>query len=189
MYWHKRPPQEFNPKKRLGLIHVYTGNGKGKTTSALGIALRAVGHNMKVLIIQFMKGHKDYGEMLIQEKLKPQLEVVQFGTPEETSLDHPTSMDQYLAQQGLEYARRAMALERPDVLILDEVNPAAAHGYIDTTEVLDFIDNAHRNVEIILTGRDAPTAFLNAADLVTVMNDVKHPYDEHDFLPRKGIEH
>lgn len=187
-YWHKKPEKEFNPKKRLGLIHVYTGDGKGKTTSALGIALRAVGHNMKVLVIQFMKGHKDYGEMLIQEKLKPHLEVVQFGTTEKSNLDEPSSMDKYLAQQGMDYARRAMALQRPDILILDEINPAAAYGFVDTIEVLDFLDNAHRNVEIVLTGRNAPKEFLNAADLVTVMTDTKHPYDDQ-FMPRKGVEH
>lgn len=188
MYWEKRPQKEFNPKKRLGLVHLYTGDGKGKTTSALGIALRAIGQNMKVLVIQFMKGHKDYGEMLIQEKLKPQLEVVQFGTPEKMDLENPTDMDRYLAQQGMEYARRAMALERPDVLILDEINPAVSSGCVSVVEVLDFIDNAHRNVEIILTGRHAPKEFLNAADIVTIFNDVKHPYSD-DFLPRAGIEH
>jgi cob(I)alamin adenosyltransferase len=188
MYWQKRPPEEFNPKKRLGLVHVYTGEGKGKTSAALGLALRAAGHNMKVLVIQFLKGHKDYGEMLIQERLKPHVEIVQFGTPAPTNLHDPAAMDTYLAKEGLEYARRAMIHDRPDILILDEINTALHHHLLDTNDVLDFLDNKHQQTEVILTGRNAPKELLNAADLVTVMMSTKHPYSD-DFLPRKGVEH
>lgn len=188
MHWHKRPAEEYNPKKRLGYIHVYTGEGKGKTSAALGLALRAAGHNMKILIIQFIKGHKDYGEILAQEKLKPNIEIVQFGTPEKTELNDPGAMDLYIAKEGLDYARKAMVMNRPDILILDEINPAAAHGLIKIKDLLDFLDNKHRETEVILTGRDAPKELLNAADLVTVMTTTKHPYHD-DFIPRKGIEH
>lgn len=188
MYWHKRPQNEFNPKKRLGLVHVYTGDGKGKTSAALGIALRASGHKMRVLIIQFVKGHKDYGELLAQEKLKPHLEIVQFGTPEPTNLNDPSAMDMYLAEQGLAFARNAMVMKRPDILILDEVNTALHHKLLGITDVLDFLDNKHQQTEVILTGRNAPKELLNAADLVTVMTTTKSPYDEN-FVPRKGVEH
>lgn len=189
MYWHKRPPEkEYNPKKRLGLIHVYTGEGKGKTTAALGVALRAAGHRMRVLIIQFVKGHKDYGELLAYEKLMPYVEIVQFGTPQKTDLKDPSAMDKYLVEQGMEYAKKAMVHNRPDVLILDEINTALRHDLLTLSEVLDFLDHKHQQTEVILTGRSAPAAILNAADVVTVMTTTKSPYSE-DFVPRKGIEH
>ncbi len=189
MYWHKRPPEkEYNPKKRLGLIHVYTGEGKGKTTAALGVALRAAGHRMRVLIIQFVKGHKDYGEILATEKLMPYVEIVQFGTPQRSDLNDPSAMDQYLVKQGLEYARTAMLNNRPDVLILDEINTALHHKLMPLEDVLNFLDHKHQETEVILTGRSAPAPLLNAADVVTVMVTTKSPYND-DFVPRKGIEH
>ncbi len=189
MHWSKKPPQrEFNPKKRLGYVHVYTGEGKGKSTAALGVALRAAGHKMNVLIIHFIKGHKDYGEVLAIESLAPHVEIVQFGTPDPTNLEDPSAMDQYLAKKALEYARRAMVSNRPDILILDEVNTAAAYNLLDKKDVLDFIDNKHQETEVIMTGRQAPKEFLNAADLITVMTTTKHPYHE-GFEPRRGIEH
>ncbi|HLD22057.1 MAG TPA: cob(I)yrinic acid a,c-diamide adenosyltransferase [Patescibacteria group bacterium] len=190
MHWHKRPKSEYHPKKRLGFIHVYTGEGKGKTTSALGVAFRSVGHKMQVLIIHFIKGHKDFGEVLAaEERLKPYVEIAQFGTPESTNLQEPSAMDRYLAKQGLDYARRAMIIKRPDILILDEINPAMAHGLIPVNDVLDFLDNKHRETEVILTGRNAPKEILNAADLITVMTTTKSPYNKADFTPRKGVEH
>lgn len=189
MYWHKRPShKETNPHKRLGLIHVYTGEGKGKTTAALGVALRAAGHDMKVLIIQFVKGHKDYGEILAASKIPDNIEIVQFGTPDMTDMHEPTAMDTYLAEQGMAYARRAMVYDRPDILVLDEINTAAKHNLIPIQEVLDFLDHKHQDTEVILTGRFAPKEFLNAADLVTVMTSSKDPYDK-DFVPRRGVEH
>ncbi|MFH1426837.1 MAG: cob(I)yrinic acid a,c-diamide adenosyltransferase [Candidatus Kerfeldbacteria bacterium] len=189
MHWHKVPPSnEFNPRKRLGLVHVYTGEGKGKSTAALGLAVRAAGQQLKVMIIHFIKGHKDYGELIIQGKLSPFIEIIQFGTPDYTDLDDPAAMDIYLANQGMEFARKAMRTERPDVMVLDEINTAAAHGLVDLNEVLDFIDNKNQNTELILTGRDAPPELLNAADIVTVMTATRSPYDE-DFVPRRGIEH
>lgn len=189
MYWHQTPPSnEFNPKKRLGYIHVYTGEGKGKSTAALGTAMKAAGHKMQVTIIQFIKGHKDYGEMLAHQELAPYIEIVQFGTPNPTNMQDPSAMDVYLANQGLDYARNVMSSERPDLLVLDEVNTAVAAGLLELTDLLDFLDNKHRNVEVILTGRDAPPELFNAADIVTVMTAVKTPYKE-GFVPRRGIEH
>lgn len=188
MYWSKKPPKEFNPKKRLGHVHVYTGDGKGKTSAALGVAFRAAGHKMQVLIVQFIKGHKDYGEMFAHESLKPYVDIVQFGTLETTDLENPSTMDKYVAERGMEFIRETMINKRPDILVLDELNVAMHYGLVKTDEVLDFIDNKHQNTEVIITGRHAPKSILNAADLVTVMTTTKHPYDE-DHMPRKGIEH
>ena len=188
MYWHKKPVDEYNPKKRLGYIHVYTGTGKGKTSAALGLALRATGHNMRVLIIQFIKGHKDYGEILAQKRLSSNMEIVQFGTIDKTNVTDPQAVDVYLAREGLDFARKAMVMNRPDILILDEINTAAYYKLIDIKELLDFLDNKHQETEVILTGRDAPKELLNAADLVTVITTTKSPYHK-DFVPRKGIEH
>jgi len=189
MHWHKRPPEkEYNPKKRLGLVHVYTGEGKGKTTAALGVALRSAGHKMRVLVIQFVKGHKDYGELLASATLAPYVEVVQFGTPQKTNLHDPSAMDIYLVEQGMAYARKAMIHQRPDVLILDEINTALHHKLLPLQDVLDFLDHKHQETEVILTGRSAPSALLNAADIVTVVTTTKSPYHDN-FVPRKGIEH
>lgn len=191
MYWSNTPPEnEYNPKKRLGLVHVYTGEGKGKTSAALGTAFRAAGHKLQVLIVQFIKGHKDFGELQAFDSLKPYVDIVQFGTVETTDLHEPSAMDVYVANQGMEFVRKAMVEKRPDVLVLDEINVAMHYGLIKTNEVLDFIDNKHQNTEVLLTGKHAPSAILNAADLVTVMTSTKHPatHDE-DFTPRKGIEH
>lgn len=188
MYWHKRPKKLGNHKKHLGLVHVYTGDGKGKTTTALGVALRAAGHKMNVLIIQFLKGHKDYGELLALEHISDYIEIVQFGTPEEINVDNPSDMNKYLSHQGLDYARKAMVMKRPDVLILDELNTVMHMGLIEPKEVIDFLDNKHQWTEVILTGRNAPKEIMNMADLITVMTAAKTPYHD-DFVPRKGIEH
>lgn len=190
MLWYKRPDDQERPTKKLGRIHVYTGDGKGKTTAALGVAMRAMGTGLSVLIIQFLKGHKDYGELrFLNNFSQPGLAIVQFGTTEYTDLEHPAALDLYLATQGLDYARRAMIMRRPNVLVLDEINPAMHYGLIATQDVLDFLDHKHQETEVLLTGRNAPSSILNIADIVTVMNSVKHPYDDPAFTPRYGIEH
>jgi cob(I)alamin adenosyltransferase len=189
MHWHKRPKKEFSPKKRLGKIHVYTGDGKGKTSAALGIAMRAAGHNMRVLMIQLFKGQKDRGELKSHLLLRPYVEIVPFGSGEAINLQMPNDVDKYFAQKALEFAREQMVHNRPDVLIFDEVNPALAHGLLDLQEFLDFLDNRHRNTEVILTGHSAPSEILNAADIVTVMRVTKGEIDPDDFEPRLGIEY
>lgn len=189
MIWHKRPKKEFNPKKRLGKIHVYTGDGKGKTSAALGVGMRAAGQNMRVLMIQLLKGHKDSGEMNAHQLLKPYMEIVQFGTTDPVNLEQPSDMDIYLANKALDFAREAMVHNRPDVLIFDEMNPALAHGLVDLPDFLSFLDNKHANTEVIITGHSAPSELLNAADIVTVMRATKGEIDPEEFEPRFGIEH
>ena len=187
MIYHKKPKKDINHKKKLGKIHVYTGEGKGKTTAALGLALRGAGHNLNTLVIQFLKGDKDSGEFKVQG-LIPNIKIVQFGTSEPVNLNNPSAMDVYYAKEALNYARKIQALDRPDILILDEINPAIHHGLISLEEVLDFLDNKHQWMEVVLTGRDAHPEILNRAHLVTSMYPVKHYYDDN-FEARFGIDH
>lgn len=189
MIIHPAPDPKQNTKKQLGYIHVYTGEGKGKTSAALGMLLRAAGQGHSVLMIQFLKGHRDAGELKAATRLGSNVEILQFGRADLLSLADVQAMDAYLANQGLEYAREAMRKNRPDVLILDELTTAIATELLAIQDVVDFLDNRHQNVEIIITGRDAHPALLNMADLVTVMQPSKHYYEYENFEPRLGIEH
>ncbi|MFA5994890.1 MAG: cob(I)yrinic acid a,c-diamide adenosyltransferase [Patescibacteria group bacterium] len=189
MNLHKKPKPEYHHKKHLGKLHIYTGTGKGKTSAALGTLLRAAGQGYTVLMIQFIKGHKDTGELLAAQKLKPLVEILQFGRPELASWQEIHAIDAYLAAQGLQYAREAMQQRRPDVLILDEILPAIQHELLNLEDVVDFLDNRHRNTEVILTGSTAHPVLLNMADLVTVMQPTKHYFNHPDFSPRLGIEY
>lgn len=181
----------YNPKKDWGRIHVYTGEGKGKTTAALGLAMRALGHGFSVLVIQFLKHHKDFGEWKIQEMFDEQLsfQVVQFGQPGIIDLTNPSAVDRYLATQGLDYARTSLQQQtkRPDLLVLDEVNVLLHYGILPEQEILDFLDNKPHTTEVVLTGRYAPDSVVSKAHLVTEMNPVRHYFD-HDFVARQGIE-
>lgn len=185
---HPRPKSQHNPKRNLGYLHIYTGEGKGKTSAALGILLRAAGQGHKVLMIQFLKGQKDAGEILAVQHL-PNVELLQFGRSDLTSLANLQAMDAYLADQGLHYARNAMQKRRPDVLILDEVLSAIHYDLLRLEDVVDFLDNRHRNTEVILTGRQAHPVLLNMADLVTVLQPTKQYFDQANFIPRVGIEY
>lgn len=187
MYWKPEYSEDDNPKD-FGKIHVYTGEGKGKTTAALGLALRAAGHNKKVFIVQFLHGNKEAGEFLAVNRLAPLVELVQFGTPEGANVLEPSDMDKYVAQQAMDYIRKKMVYARPDVLILDEVLPAVHFGLIQVKDVTDFLENKHSNLEVVLTGRYAHPEILNRADLVTVMQSVKSYVNDENFTGRFGIE-
>lgn len=188
---HPKPTNEYNPKKRLGYVHVYTGSGKGKTTAALGVVLRAAGQGHKVTMLQFLKGAKDSGELIAATKLGDNVEIIQFGRADLTDLDNLQAVDGYLASQGLQYARDIMRYNRrrPDVLILDELTTAIAYGLLRIEDIVDFLDNRYQNMEIIITGEDAHPALLNLADLVTIMQSTKQYFDYDNFAPRLGIEH
>lgn len=177
-----------HPKKKLGYLHVYTGEGKGKTSAALGLLLRAAGQGHSVVMIQFLKGDKSSGEFKAFQKLGSNVEILQFGRADLASLQELQTVDAYLAIQGLQYARDLMRQRRPDVLILDELATAVHHRLIPVQDVIDFLDNRHRNTEVIVTGYKAHPALLNMADLVTVMQSAKNYYDYANFEPRLGIE-
>lgn len=173
-------------KNGLGLLHVYTGEGKGKTTAALGLALRAWGHGLRVGVIQFMKKGEDYGEILALRRMG--IEVFQFGSGKLISKGRH-------AQEDLDYARHALDLSRSllrsgefDLVILDEVNVALYFGLISIDDVLEMLRQRGPGVEVICTGRNSPEELRKEADLVTVMTVEKHPYDE-GLEARKGIEY
>lgn len=170
-----------------GLVQVYTGNGKGKTTAALGLALRAVGHGLKVLIIQFMKGKVNYGELVTARKLSPYLTIKKTGQRNFTSRSHPDSTDLQLAQEGFLLANKALKNRKYDIVILDEINVAVDYGLIPLSDLLQLIDSKPEFIELILTGRNAKPEVIEKADLVTEMVERKH-YHDKGVLARKGIE-
>ena len=170
-----------------GLIQVYTGEGKGKTTAALGLALRAVGHKLKVLVIQFMKGKIDYGEIESARKLSPYLKIKRIGQATFVSKSHPNPLDLQRAREGLSLARKAIEDKGFDIVILDEINVAIDYNLIPLSDVLQLIDSKPETVELILTGRNAKPEIFERADLVTEMVERKHYYHK-GVKAREGIE-
>jgi cob(I)alamin adenosyltransferase len=170
-----------------GLIQVYTGDGKGKTTAALGLALRAVGRGLKVVMIQFLKGDSETGELTMAQRLSPDLVIRPMGRDGFVDPARPGPEDMRLAQEALENAKRALDERLSDVLILDEVNVAVSMGLVQEREVLEVMDRKPDDVELILTGRKAPESFIQRADLVTTMECTKHYFDEGQAA-RVGIE-
>ncbi len=174
-------------KESLGKIHVYTGEGQGKTQAALGLALRALGHNMKVVVIQFMKG-TDSGENLIQKKLAPDYEIYRFGRVKFIKKGEVEKEDIKLAKKGLVFAKEVIQTHQPDILILDEINVALDFELLKVDEFLKFLDEIPKGIEILLTGRNAKKEIINRADLVTNMEKVKHYYDK-GLQARLGVEY
>ena len=175
------------PKLKKGLVQVYTGNGKGKTSAAFGLALRAIGNDLKVFVIQFIKGGFDYGE-LRAVKFLPNLELKAFGRGKFISQTPPEEEDVKLAREGFELAKKVIEGGDFDIVILDEINVAMHLKLIGVNEVLGLIRNKPRHVELVLTGRNAPSEIVEIADLVTEMKEIKHPYTL-GVKPRKGIEY
>lgn len=174
------------PLKR-GLIQIYTGNGKGKTTAALGLAVRASGHGLRVLMIQFMKGWPNYGELRAVKHL-PGVELRQFGRAEFVDRNNPDPADVRMAHDALRAAAEAMERGECDILILDEINVALDFGLITLDEVLRALEARPPAMEVVLTGRNAHPEIIRRADLVTEMLDIKHPYAA-GVAARRGIEY
>lgn len=174
-------------EKFKGYIQVYTGNGKGKTTAALGLALRAAGHGLKTYFCQFLKG-QDYGEISAVQKLSPLITIEQFGRKGFIHVtDNPDQEDIRRAQKGLRKCRQMMKSREYRIIVLDEVNVAVHFNLFSEKEIHDFLDEKPEDIEVILTGRYAPESFLKRADLVTDMKEVKHYYQK-GIKARKGIE-
>lgn len=172
--------------KRLGLVQVYTGNGKGKTTAALGLVLRAVGKGQRAMVIQFMKGQINYGELEALRYL-PSAEIEQYGRPDFVDKKNPLPIDIELAKRGFERAKEVVLSGKYDIVVLDELNIALDYKLLDESEVIELIKSRPKHVELVLTGRYAPPSIINIADLVTVMCEVKHPYMV-GVDAREGIE-
>jgi len=169
-----------------GCVQVYTGNGKGKTTAALGLALRAVGRGLKVCVFQFIKGGGPYGEHLVAAKLAPLLTITQTGRPGWVNTQD-IGEDRRLAQEAFEQAKGLLTSGEYDLLVLDEINGAVGFGLIDVEQVLELIRLRPSRVELVLTGRNAHERVIEAADLVTEMREVKHYY-KAGVPARIGIE-
>ena len=170
-----------------GYIQVYTGNGKGKTTAAMGLAFRAAGHGFKTYVAQFLKAQRT-GEIEAAKRLAPLIRIEQFGREGFITVkDGPGDEDVERAKAGLAKAREAMLSGAYRVVVLDEVNTAVHFKVLPEKDVLDFIDERPAAIELVLTGRYAPASFVDQADLVTEMKAVKHYFDR-GVKAREGIE-
>jgi len=167
----------------LGKVFLYTGSGAGKTTNAVGLAMRVVGHGKKAVVVFFMKGWNQIGEYMIADKLSPLYEPHLFGSQDWVDLKHPSEEDKRRAREGLSFARAKMS-ERPHLLVLDEVNLAVATGLLDADEVISVLDEAPDTTDIVLTGRYAPPELINRADFVNLVSEVKAP---KEMYSREGI--
>jgi len=166
------------------VIHIYTGTGKGKTTAALGLSLRAAGHGMNVIIIQFMKGWKTTGEYRIRERLAPHFNLYQFGRKGFVNLKKPSSTDIKLARKAFEFAKESLG--KADVLVLDEIDVAMRFELLPVKDVIDFMKKVPKSKWVVFTGRYALPELYKYADYVTEFRDLKRPKEK--MRARKGIE-
>lgn len=176
------------PKISQGLIQVYTGNSKGKTTAAFGLAIRAVGHGFKTYIIQFMKGGDEYGELDGLKRLQPECQLEHFGGRSWVRKGELEEEDIIEAHKAFKRAQEIVFSGDWDIVILDELVNAIWFGLITEEEVLDLLDRKPSHVEVVLTGRNASKLLIEKADLVTEMVSRKHPF-EKGIMARQGIEY
>jgi cob(I)alamin adenosyltransferase len=170
---------------KKGFIHVYTGDGKGKTTASIGLGIRAVGAGLKVLMIQFMKGRR-YSELDALSKVT-NFTVVQFGRDEFVSKEKPEKVDVDLAQKGLAYAKEMIQKNTYDLIILDEINVALDYHLITLQDVISLLNDKPEALELVLTGRYASPDIMKYADVVSEILEIKHPYQK-GVPSRKGID-
>jgi len=188
-------------KEHLGLVHVTTGDGKGKTTSSLGLAVRALGSNLRVYMIQFLKSGTT-GELFTIKKHLPGMEIEQFGVDavkeRQQKLDqfrdkgskfvfNPDEQEKEAANLGFQHAKKIINSKEYELVILDEINVVLDKGLIPIKDVFDLIEN-HGNVELCFTGRDAPQEIMDKADYVNIIKSIKHPWQK-GIKARKGIEY
>jgi len=184
----------------MGYIYLYTGTGGGKTANALGLALRSVGHNKSVIIIQFLKWKKDIGEYLVKDRLAPYYEIYQFGRQawlgkeekteefggEKFKVESIKNPDRELARKGLEFASQVMKEKKPHLLVLDEINLVVHWKLLEIKDVLELLDKVPEETTVVMTGRYAPQGLIDRADFVNIVQDVKMP---KDFKLTKGIQY
>lgn len=173
--------------KGKGLVLVYTGDGKGKTTAAVGLGIRAAGHGLKVKMLQFMKGPGNvYGETLAISKHIPNFEIEQVGRDTFVKRGSPAPEDVQAARRGLEAARRALG-GAYDLVILDELNVAIDYGLVGVDEALDLLSGRATGVDVVITGRYAPQQVIDLADVASEVREIKHHFRK-GVGARKGIE-
>lgn len=183
----------------MGYVYLYLGTGGGKTTNALGLALRSVGHKKRVVIIQFFKWKKDIGEILVKDMLKPYYEIYQFGREawlgekeqtaefggERFDVESVKNQDKELAKKGLDFAARILK-EKPHLLVLDEINLATQWNLLDVREVVELLSEVPAETTVVMTGRLAPKELVERADFVNLVQEVKMP---RHFELTEGIQY
>jgi cob(I)alamin adenosyltransferase len=177
------------PQDEKGLTIIYTGNGKGKTTAALGMCIRAAGYKRKIKILQFVKGSWKYGELEGIKLLKDFVDMEQVGEGFVGIIDDDKdySVHQEAAHKGLELARQVMHSDQYDIVILDELNIAVDLGLVSLEQVIDLVKGKPEKLHLVITGRNAPPELIELADLVTEMKEVKHPYQK-GILAQRAID-
>lgn len=176
-------------EQERGYIIVLTGNGKGKTTSAMGMAMRAMGHGTKVIMLQFLKGTWRYGELETAKRLAPDFSIHPLGSGfVHVDPENPDPADIETARKAWEICKEALFSGKYGMIIFDEINNAIAYGLLPVDEVLEALKKRPQNLHVVLTGRDAHPRLLEMADLVTELTEVRHPYRKGAAV-RKGIEY
>lgn len=173
------------------MLYIFTGNGKGKTTAALGQAIRAVGEGKKVLMIQFIKGPWKSGEDFLAKGLEPNFRLLKMGKGFVGIMGDKLPREEHVkaAEDALAYARKEIESGNWNIVILDEINNAVSLGLVTKEKVLEFLQTTNHKLQtLILTGRDATQEFIDRADLVTEMLDIKHPYNK-GIKAKRGLEY
>lgn len=172
-----------------GLVIVYTGNGKGKTTAALGIALRATGYGKKICMIQFIKGSWHYGEMDSSKRLEPEFEMIAVGKGFIGIIDdkYPKQEHEKIAGEAIKISQEKIQSGKYDIVILDEINYAVKLGLIKLEDVINLIKSKPVNLDLVLTGNHVKDEIVDLADLVTEMKEIKHPF-KSGIKAKKGID-
>lgn len=179
-----RPP--FKPTRTKGLIIVHTGDGKGKTTAALGLAFRALGYGYRVLMVQFIKGAWHYGELEAARRFEGLFEIRPMGEGFTWNTKDP-ERDRQKAHEAWEFGKKAALSGQYQMVIFDEINYVIKYDYLPVQEVVHFLKEKPKDLHVVLTGRDAAPEIIELADLVTEMREIKHPYKK-GIKAQKGIE-
>ncbi len=172
---------------KKGLLMIFTGDGKGKTTAALGMAMRSAGHGLKVCVVQFIKGNWKYGELEAAKRFGAEIDFHVMGRGFTFKSDD-LEKDKALAQEAWEYAQLAIFSGKYHLVILDEFTYPLNYGMVEQADALTVLGQKPDNIHVAVTGRSAPHSIISAADLVTEMREIKHPYKEQGILAQKGIE-
>jgi cob(I)alamin adenosyltransferase len=175
--------------EKEGLTIVYTGKGKGKTTAALGLVLRAVGYRKKICMIQFIKGSWHYGEMYSSKRLEPEFEMVAIGKGFVGIIDDKSPKEEHVkvAEEAIKISLEKIKTEKYDIIILDEINYAINLGLLKVEDVINLIKSKPDKLDLVLTGNYAKDEIIDLADLVTEMREIKHPF-QRGIKAKKGID-